>query len=171
MLAGTPPFTGPTPQVITHRHTKDPPLPVRTVRPDVPAVMEGALFRALAKSPSERFSTAGEFSAALRGEVGAIDPASLSFSGPIPKPSFWSELKRRHVYHVGAGYIFLFFALLQIVDVVFPALNFADWADTLVVVVGLAGFPIALLLAWIYELTPRGIQRTQAIKTQPDGDA
>ena len=59
------------------------------------------------------------------------------------------------MYHVGAGYIFLFFALLQIVDVVFPALNFADWADTLVVVVGLAGFPIALLLAWIYELTPR----------------
>jgi tetratricopeptide (TPR) repeat protein/tRNA A-37 threonylcarbamoyl transferase component Bud32 len=65
MLAGRPPFTGPNAQAILARHTCDPPPSVRIVRPDVPTGLEAALARALAKSASERFATAGAFADAL----------------------------------------------------------------------------------------------------------
>lgn len=65
MLSGTPPFTGATAQAITARHASDPVPPLRTVRPDVPAGIEAALTRALAKSPEERFASVEEFAAAL----------------------------------------------------------------------------------------------------------
>jgi tetratricopeptide (TPR) repeat protein/TolB-like protein len=66
MLAGTPPFTGPTGQAILARHAVDPVPPLRTVRTRVPVAVEQAIERALAKVPADRFATAGEFAAALQ---------------------------------------------------------------------------------------------------------
>lgn len=64
-LAGEPPFTGPTLQSIVAQHLASPVPPVRRIRELVPAHVEGAITRALAKLPADRFATAQEFSAAL----------------------------------------------------------------------------------------------------------
>ncbi len=68
MLAGEPPYTGPTPQAIVARRLVEPPPRLRTIR-DVPESLEQAIHRALARNPADRFATAGEFSRAL------LDPA------------------------------------------------------------------------------------------------
>jgi TolB-like protein/tetratricopeptide (TPR) repeat protein len=65
MLAGGPPFTGPTAQAILARHAVDPVPPLRTVRGTVPETVAYAIERALAKMPADRFATAGEFAQAL----------------------------------------------------------------------------------------------------------
>ena len=65
MLAGEPPFSGPTAQAVLARHTLDPVPPLRTVRPDLPAHVERATLRALAKTPGDRFPTAAAFRDAL----------------------------------------------------------------------------------------------------------
>ena len=68
MLAGLPPFTGATTQAILARHAVDRPSPLRSTRPDIPPHVEDAVMGALEKVPAERFGTASEFAAALRGE-------------------------------------------------------------------------------------------------------
>jgi DNA-binding SARP family transcriptional activator len=65
MLAGEPPFSGRTPQAILARHAVDPVPSLRTIRPEVPAAIEAAIARALAKTPANRFKTSAEFGAAL----------------------------------------------------------------------------------------------------------
>jgi serine/threonine-protein kinase len=66
MLAGQPPFTGPTADVVTRQHIAATPAPVTQYRPMVPERMEAVLKQALAKAPADRYRTAGEFAAALR---------------------------------------------------------------------------------------------------------
>jgi serine/threonine-protein kinase len=65
MLAGEPPFTGPTPQAVLARHAVDPVPPLRTLRPRVPEAVDIAIEQALAKVPADRFLTAGLFAKAL----------------------------------------------------------------------------------------------------------
>src|SRR2546423_5566539 len=65
MLAGAPPFTGTRPTAIFARHMQDPPPSVRAIRPEVPASVDVAVTKALAKSRAERFYSAGEFAKAL----------------------------------------------------------------------------------------------------------
>ena len=65
MLAGVPPFTGPTPQSIVARQLADPPPALRVVRPSVPVALEAAIAKALAKVPGDRFATVGAFAAAV----------------------------------------------------------------------------------------------------------
>ncbi|NNJ73215.1 MAG: hypothetical protein HKP09_08540 [Enterobacterales bacterium] len=72
--------------------------------------------------------------------------------------SFFNELKRRNVFKVGFGYIVLGWLVIQVADVVVPALSLPDWTITMLLVVGLCGFPFALFFAWAYELTPDGIK-------------
>jgi len=68
MLAGSPPFIGSTVQSILARHAVDPPPPLHTVRPTIPAAIEAAVLQALAKVPADRFATADEFARALTAE-------------------------------------------------------------------------------------------------------
>lgn len=65
MLAGEPPFLGRSPQVIMARHAADPVPSLRTVCPTVPAAVEAAILRALAKHPADRFPTVEDFARAL----------------------------------------------------------------------------------------------------------
>ncbi|HMH82445.1 MAG TPA: serine/threonine-protein kinase, partial [Gemmatimonadales bacterium] len=65
MLAGAPPFTGPSARAIMARHLSEPPPPLRARRPDAPAAVEQALARALAKDPADRFASVAEFVTAL----------------------------------------------------------------------------------------------------------
>jgi hypothetical protein len=71
--------------------------------------------------------------------------------------SFFSELKRRNVYKVRAAYLVVAWLLIQVASTTFPALEIPSWAIRLVIVLLALGFPIALLFAWAFELTPEGI--------------
>ncbi len=73
---------------------------------------------------------------------------------------FAAELKRRHVIRVGVAYIVVAFALLQGADLVLPALLMPEWTFRLLVLLVLFLFPIVLVLAWVYDLTPEGVRRT-----------
>src|SRR5437867_754326 len=75
---------------------------------------------------------------------------------------FFEELQRRKVYRVAAAYIIAAGFIIQIGSAVFPAWELPNWTLRLVIVLLLAGFPIALILAWAYDVTPQGIQATPA---------
>ncbi|MEL6199566.1 MAG: hypothetical protein AAFR09_05085 [Pseudomonadota bacterium] len=76
--------------------------------------------------------------------------------------SFFSELRRRNVYRVATAYIIVGWLIMQVVDVMQPALLLPEWIARLFAVVLLIGFPIAMVLAWIFDITPEGIVRTDA---------
>jgi TolB-like protein/Flp pilus assembly protein TadD len=78
---------------------------------------------------------------------------------------FFEEVKRRKVYRVAAAYIIAAGFIIQIGSAVFPALELPSWAFRLLVVLLLMGFPIALILAWAYDITPQGIRATPAPST------
>jgi TolB-like protein/Tfp pilus assembly protein PilF len=73
---------------------------------------------------------------------------------------FFEELQRRKVYRVAAAYIVAAGFLIQISSAVFPAWELPNWSLRLVIALLLIGFPIALLLAWAYDITPQGIKST-----------
>src|SRR5438552_9622027 len=74
---------------------------------------------------------------------------------------FFEEVQRRKVYRVAAAYIIAAGFIIQIGSAVFPAWELPNWAFRLVVVLLLIGFPIALILAWAYDVTPQGIRATR----------
>jgi adenylate cyclase len=73
--------------------------------------------------------------------------------------SFFKELKRRNVFKVAIVYIIVSWLLLQVSDTLVPALHLPDWFHSGVAFVLIIGFPIALIFAWAFEITPGGIQR------------
>lgn len=77
--------------------------------------------------------------------------------------SFFQELKRRNVIRVAAAYIVATWLLLQIVDVLVPMLTLPDWVGRLVFLLLVIGFPIALIFAWAFELTPEGIRKESEV--------
>jgi serine/threonine-protein kinase len=74
--------------------------------------------------------------------------------------SFFAELQRRHVYKVGAMYCVAGWLLVQIVTQVLPVFDVSALGQRILVLVVVAGFPVALVLAWLFDLTPQGIVRT-----------
>ena len=79
------------------------------------------------------------------------------------KPSFFAELKRRNVYKVAVAYAIVGWLVVQISSTVLPTFHAPEWVvQTLVVLVAL-GFPIAVVIAWAFELTPEGLKRTEDV--------
>jgi TolB-like protein len=74
--------------------------------------------------------------------------------------SFLGELKRRNVVKVGAAYLIVAWLLIQVAATVLPTFDAPRWAVQTLTFVVILGFPVALVLAWVYELTPEGIKRT-----------
>jgi TolB-like protein/Flp pilus assembly protein TadD len=79
------------------------------------------------------------------------------------KPSFFSELQRRNVYKVGAMYAVAGWLIVQVVTQVFPIFDIGALVQRIIVLAIIAGFPVALVLSWIYELTPQGIVKTDGV--------
>ena len=75
--------------------------------------------------------------------------------------NFLSELKRRNVYKVAVAYVVAGWALAQGIAQVFPVFDVPNWIVRLIVLLIVIGFPIALILAWAFELTPEGLKRTE----------
>jgi TolB-like protein/Flp pilus assembly protein TadD/preprotein translocase subunit Sec61beta len=75
--------------------------------------------------------------------------------------SLWAELKRRNVVRVAAAYAVIAWLLIEVSDTIFPRLGLPEWTVTLVIALLLLGLPLALFLAWAFELTPDGMKRTE----------
>src|SRR5690242_12757207 len=80
------------------------------------------------------------------------------------KQSFFSELKRRNVYKIAVAYAVVSWLLIQIATQVFPFFEIPNWAVRLVVLLVILGFPVALILSWIFEITPEGIKRESEVE-------
>ncbi len=82
--------------------------------------------------------------------------------------NFFAELKRRNVYKVAVAYIVAGWALSQGIAQVFPVFDIPNWVIRLIVLLMVIGLPIALVLAWMFEITPQGIKRTATADAMPE---
>lgn len=82
--------------------------------------------------------------------------------------SLINELKRRNVFKVGIGYVLIAWLLAQVLELVFESFGTPDWVIKTVLVLLASGLPIALILAWAYEMTPEGLKREKDLpRSQP----
>ena len=75
--------------------------------------------------------------------------------------SFFQELKRRNVYKVAVAYAVVGWLIIQVVTQTFPFLEIPGWSIRLVILLVIIGFPVALVTAWVFDLTPEGVKRTE----------
>ena len=92
-----------------------------------------------------------------------------SKSGPNRLRRYVDELRERHVLRVTALYVLAAIAAVEAADLIFPRLDLPDTAVNLVLGLAIAGLPIAVVLAWVYDLTPAGLQRTHPARVPPGG--
>ncbi len=74
--------------------------------------------------------------------------------------SFFSELRRRHIFRVAIAYVAAAWLLLQLGEIVFPVVHAPSWCEGVLLAFVVLGFPLALFLAWAFESTPEGVRRT-----------
>ena len=86
-------------------------------------------------------------------------------------PNFFAELQRRHVYKVGAAYTVAGWLVVQVVTQVFPIFEVSALAQRIIVLVIVAGFPITLILTWLFDITPKGIVRTDDLPATGESHA
>ena len=85
--------------------------------------------------------------------------------------NFFAELKRRNVYKVAIAYAVVAWLLMQVATQVFPFLEIPNWAIRLVIMLIVISFPIALVIASAFELTPEGLKRTEFADQLPKESA
>ena len=83
-----------------------------------------------------------------------------------PWRRFFAELRRRRVIRVAIVYAAVGWVVIEVSSTVLPPLNVPDWSLSLIVVLVALGFPVAVIMAWLFDLGPRGIERTDGLKTQ-----
>jgi len=178
MLAGEAPLAGRSPQITMARRQSESPTSLSLLRETVPEALDAAVLKALARLPADRYAGASQYAEAVQVGAGMLvaGHATVSTPGVMPSPgmdghttdgaaraqrpggrlSFWEELKRRKVYNVGAVYIAIALALVGIADAASDYVTWEGW-----VLLGLAGgFPFALILAWLFEISRDGVRRT-----------
>ena len=89
---------------------------------------------------------------------------------PNKLSQFWQELKRRRVVHVITVYASVAWVLIQLVDTLTEPLNLPAGLATIVVIVLAVGFPLTIILSWIYDLTGRGIEKTKPLQEVREGE-
>ncbi len=80
----------------------------------------------------------------------------------------FSELRRRNVFRVAGVYAVVAWIVMQVIAVMTPALELPGWVDGFFAVLLIAGFPIAMILAWAFEMTPEGVKLTANV---PEGES
>ena len=86
---------------------------------------------------------------------------------PSKLECFLAELGRRHVVKVAVAYAAVAFVVLQLGEIILPAFS-AEWALQYLVVFAVLGFPLVMVLAWVFDITPEGIRKTDAIDALKD---
>ena len=151
-LTGLAPHSGSTIEEIRDRQTRDD-LPVEQLATrKVPAPVIKLLRRLLAVDPAQRPASARE----LMQNLEVCQQQLSAGSG-----SFFSQLKERHVVRVAIAYGVTAWLLAQIATQIFPFFEIPNWGVRLVILALVIGFPIALALAWAFEITPEGIVWTE----------
>src|SRR6202521_690772 len=77
--------------------------------------------------------------------------------------SFFAELKRRNVYKVAVAYAVIAWLLIQAASILFPTFEAPTWVMKVFVLIVAAGFVVALVVAWAFEMTPQGMKRTENV--------
>ena len=124
------------------------PIPVHAV--EVPPSFSGAASRA---------EGAGGGSAAAGGGPGPAGSEVRGSSRVAKIRDFVEELRQRRVFRVAVLYAVISWIVIEVVATTFPVLMLPEWTTRVVVVVAVAGFPLALVLAWAFEQTPQGVRR------------
>src|ERR1700751_3149283 len=106
-------------------------------------------------------------SASRRSAVQETYHAHLLRRDAMKKINFFAELKRRNVYKVAVAYIVGGWALSEGIWQVFPVFDVSNALIRLIVILIIAGLPFALVLAWMFEITPEGIKRTATADAMP----
>src|SRR5213596_1973570 len=155
-LTGLTPYPGSTIEEIRARQTRDD-LPVEQLAArKVPAPVINLPRRLLAVDPAQRPASAREL-------MEKLEFCRQQLSAGSGSGSFFSQLKERHVVRVAIAYGVTAWLLAQIATQVFPFFEIPSWGVRLVILLIVVGFPIALALAWAFELTPEGIKRTEDV--------
>ena len=83
---------------------------------------------------------------------------------PVKIPLFWQELRRRKVIKAVAMYAATAFIIMEAGDIMLPRLGLPDWTVTFLIVLLITGFPITLIFSWIFDITPKGVEKTESIE-------
>jgi TolB-like protein/Flp pilus assembly protein TadD len=154
MVTGHAPFTGQTPgEVMSAILEKEPPPLTRYVA-HARSELQQIINKTLRKDRKERYRSAHDLLEALKDLRRKLEFESVFMSG------FFDEVKRRKVYRVAAAYIIVAAGIIQLASAAFPAWDLPNWALRLVIVLLLIGFPLVLILGWVFDLTSQGIRVT-----------
>src|SRR5881227_320291 len=153
-LTGLAPRPGSTIEEIRDRQTRDDLPAEQLAARKVPAPVIKLLRRLLAVDPAQRPASAREL-------MEKLEFCRQQLSAGSGSGSFFSQLKERHVVRVAIAYGVTAWLLAQIATQIFPFFEIPNRGVRLVILALLIGFPIALALAWAFEITPEGIVRTE----------
>jgi tRNA A-37 threonylcarbamoyl transferase component Bud32 len=170
LLAGRGPYDARSNVELLAAHANQRAMDLRAARSEVSPGLAALVARCLAKDPMQR-PLAREVAARLSADGGAAEAGAWPGAGVAAGASaggaggsfahFLAELRRRNVYQVMAAYSALAIAIFGIAQGVFEAFDLSRGAYRLVVGATLAGFPVALVLAWVYDIHSGGIRRTR----------
>jgi tRNA A-37 threonylcarbamoyl transferase component Bud32 len=169
LLTGERPYTADTPEAMAAAHLRQPPRYLLDLLPGAPVPLAELFARCLSKDPHHRpiMDSVCRALAAVQAEVAQPQPGTgdpvMAVLGRFPSvAAFLVELKKRRVYNVAFAYVLVAFLVLQGAELVMPSLPLPQWSFDALVAVTLAGFPLALALAWMYDVTATGIRRAGA---------
>ena len=169
------PYEGTTSVQLVTAHLKKEPIPLIRLRPDVDPRLAELLERCLSKNPRHR-PRASEVAKALEQvteetqATGAPDQSDSymgqTLSGAVQHipalEAFIGELKRRHVFNVAVFYVLVTAGLLGVADAMLDSLPLPDNSMDILVAITLGGFPVTLVLAWMFDVSSKGIHRTES---------
>jgi hypothetical protein len=171
------------------RRQEETPTSTSLLRDTVPPPLDAAVLKALARLPADRYSTAGQFGEAVSVSIATASGLHVSTSAPGIQPSpidhggttssgavtppgrltFWEELKRRKVLNVAAVYIPAAWLVIEMLKALLEDFGRADLGRYPWYIAG-AGFTVALILAWTFEVSRDGVQRTGSYDAVTQGD-
>ncbi len=169
------PYEGTTSVQLVTAHLKKEPIPLLSLRPDADPFLTELLERCLSKNPLHR-PRASEVAKALEhvteepqspGQPAESDSfAGKTFSDAVQNipalGAFIGELKRRHVFNVAVFYILVTAGLLGVAEATLDSLPLPDNSMDILVAVTLGGFPVTLVLSWMFDVSSKGIRRTES---------
>ena len=177
MLAGEAPLAGRSPMITMTRRQEETPTSLNLLRETVLPPLDAAVLKALNRLPADRYSTAGQFGEAVSASIATASGLHVSTSSPEiqplhaaagvtttssavpPRLSFWEELKRRKVWNVALVYVATAWLLIELSTDLLDTYSEGDPRRYLYPLAAV-GFPIAVVLAWTFEVSRDGVQRT-----------